>query len=292
MIIILLGCFILIPWLVSKSGGTDTIVQGFGGLSGSFKNFFSAESFDVFLAFGIPVTIGLLAGPFGDQSFWQRAFATKKECVKGAFIRGALIFAIVPIFMSIPGFIAAAKGIKTDDAQLINLQVFVQYMPPWAVIFFVFMLLSGLVSTLDSNLCSISGIAGHDILDKESTEENSKIVLKYSRAAMAIVALLAVLIGNIPGISILHLFLFYGTVRASVLLPTVISLLKNDTSEKGIFWGIMASFVFGIPVFAYGSFYKIVSLKVTGALVTVLLSGLITIIVSKIKGSQNEVSSL
>ena len=76
---ILVVVVVVVPWIVSAGGGWQTVLDGIGGISGKYSNPFNAE---VAYSFGIVVTIGLLAGPFGDQSFWQRTFATKKKEIK------------------------------------------------------------------------------------------------------------------------------------------------------------------------------------------------------------------
>ena len=62
-----------------RSVGGEGIAAGINGISGTYTSFWSKEGIDVFLSFGLPTAVGLLSGPFGDQSFWQRAFAVKKE---------------------------------------------------------------------------------------------------------------------------------------------------------------------------------------------------------------------
>ncbi|MCP4214135.1 MAG: hypothetical protein GY765_05740 [bacterium] len=283
--VILLTGVTLVPWLISRVGGWDTVIAGLGGKDGRFSSLVSAGGLEVFLSFGIPVSIGLLAGPFGDQSFYQRAFAIKKNSVKQAFLWSALIFGIVPLLMSVFGFAAAGKGIIAQDPQLVNLEMVIRFLPPWVIVPFVYMLLSGLVSTLDSNLCAVSSMAGHDMLEmtkiKKSAQEAG--VIRYSRRSMLLLAAAAVGIANIPGMKILYLFLFYGVLRASTLLPTMITLLKEKLSEQGVFYGILASIVVGLPVFAYGNFSGSTSLKVAGSLMTVLISGATTLVVTFIK---------
>lgn len=278
MAFILIVGFTLIPWAVLKGGGIDAIVKGLGGISGEFGNMFSAKGLEVAIVFGIPVSIGLLAGPFGDQSFWQRAFATRKNYVKSAFIYGAMIFAIVPLLLSLTGFLAAGNGWHVTDVAQTNLETIQRLLPAWTIIPFVYMLLSGLVSTQDSNLCSIASIVGHDLVNrkKSSSPPSEHTILRASRAGMLGLAIAAILIANIPGIQILHLFLFYGTLRASTLLPTVITLLTDKVSEKGIFYGILVSILVGLPVFTYGKLAAHTGWIVTGSLIAVSASGLIT----------------
>lgn len=281
MVWILLVGFTLVPWAIANAGGIEVVVEGLGGISGEFSSIFSGKSLDVAVTFGIPVTIGLLAGPFGDQSFWQRAFATKKEHVKSAFIWGALIFAVVPLLMSLTGFVAAGNGWTLADAATTNLETVIRLLPAWTLIPFVYMLLSGLVSTQDSNLCSVASIVGHDMVNRRKKSDTagdtgSAGVMKMSRLSMAILAAVTIAIANLPGIKILHLFLFYGTLRASTLLPTVMTLLSDNISEHGVYWGILAAILIGLPVFAYGNLTGSTQWVVTGSLFTVLSSGIVT----------------
>ena len=283
MIFILIVGFTLIPWAVLKGGGIDAIIEGFGGISGEFGSIFSAKGIEVAIVFGIPVSIGLLAGPFGDQSFWQRAFATREKYVKSAFITGALIFAVVPLLLSLTGFLAAGNGWQITDTAQTNLETIQRLLPAWTIIPFVYMLLSGLVSTQDSNLCSIAGIVGHDLVNRKqsSSPPSEQAIIRSSRAGMLGLAAVAIVIANIPGIRILHLFLFYGTLRASTLLPTVITLLTDKVSEKGVFYGILTSILIGLPIFTYGKLTSHTGWIVAGSLIAVSASGLITYLATK-----------
>ncbi|MFC1849327.1 hypothetical protein ACFL27_03875 [candidate division CSSED10-310 bacterium] len=278
---ILLVGSILIPWCIQKAGGLNTLYSGLGGLDGGFRSLFNTQGLEVLYAFGIPVTIGLIAGPFGDQSFYQRAFAIREHYVKKAFIWGAVIFGIVPLLMSCLGFIAAGKSITVSDPALVNLEMVKMLLPAWALIPFVFMLMSGLISTLDSNLCAMSSLAGHDLLNTMNGDsaDNTRI-MSYSRFSMIILAIFALGIAQIPGVKILHLFLFYGVLRASTLLPTIMTLLSDKILEKGVFYGIIVSITIGLPIFAYGNFCQLTSWRVVGAILTVSASGIITFIAS------------
>lgn len=281
MLIILVVGGVCLVWAFNEAGGWGVILKGMGGRTGTYGRLFSGDGLGVAFSFGIPVTIGLMAGPFGDQSFWQRAFAAKERYAAKSFVLGALIFAIVPIMMSGLGFIAAGLAWDVKDPALVNLDAVVRLLPAWMVIPFVIMLLSGLISTLDSNLCSISSIMGHDL---SGSDENDSRALKRSRLGMVMLALAGVGAANIPGMEILYLFLFYGTLRASTLLPTVISLLWGRAAESGMFWGILTSILLGLPVFAYGNFGGGANWAVTGSLLTVLASGAILTAVTLYKG--------
>ena len=120
MIIMLAVCAILIPWALSMPGNTQALARGITGVTGDFTSLFSESGMQVLLGFGIPTAIGLFAGPFGDQCFWQRAFSIQENNIRRAFTLGALLFAIVPLSMGLLGFVAAGKGFTPNDSGMID----------------------------------------------------------------------------------------------------------------------------------------------------------------------------
>ena len=267
MIIILVVVLVVVPLVYVKGGGHEVLVKGIGGIAGEFTNVFDPG---VAWSFGVVVTIGLLAGPFGDQSFWQRAFTTKQNEVKKSFLLSALVFGVVPIFTSIIGFMGAGLGIDAGNkAQLINIITVSELLPKAILIPFVWMLLSGLVSTLDSGLCAISSIASTDL------DMKAKNKLTRARSGMVLLAIGGIIIANIPDMKILYLFIFYGTLRASTLLPTIYTIINKKVSETGMFYGICTSLGFGVPVFAFAKFNGLTDLAVWSSIFVVTASGVI-----------------
>ncbi len=271
-IIMILGiCFLLVAGNF-KHNGLNVYLAGLGGISGNFKSIFSAGGKEVFLTFGLVTTIGLLSGPFGDQTFWQRAFSTDEKKLGKAFTLGAFIFALVPISISTLGFTAAGTGFTPKDTGLVNFEFIQTIFPEWVVWLFILMVISGLMSTVDSNLCAIPTLV-NDIAKRYS--------LKGSKITMAVFILITALIANIPGMTVTTLFLFYGTLRASTLFTTTLTLQGVKLREAGVFYGVIASLVFGAPVFILGSLLNNTIVKIAGSLLAALLSGTIALIDSK-----------
>lgn len=136
---------------VKNGGGIETLVTGLGGATGDASSLFSKRGWEIFLGFGLPTTIGLISGPFGDQCFWQRAFCVKKDRMGRAFFVGALLFGIVPLSMGMLGFIGVGMRYAASDTGVINFELISILFPVWAVIPFLFMIVSGLLSTVDSS---------------------------------------------------------------------------------------------------------------------------------------------
>lgn len=264
---------------VKNGGGMETLVTGLGGATGDAGHLFSKKGWEIFFGFGLPSTVGLLSGPFGDQSFWQRAFCIRKDRIGRAFLAGALLFGVVPLSMGILGFVGAGMGYDAADTGVINFELVNALFPAWAVVPFLFMVVSGLLSTIDSNLCAVSSLTT-DIV-KEKTLGKMKL-------SMVLLLAVGIAIANIPGLTVTHLFLMYGTLRASTMLPTVFTLKGIKLEPRGVAIGIMSAMAVGLPVFGYGNIKGIAAYKTAGSLLTVLLSGVLALMISRRRGAGNE----
>jgi Na+/proline symporter len=152
---------------------------------------------------------------------------------------------------------------------MVNFEFISSIFPTWVIVPFLFMILSGLLSTVDSNLCAAASMMTDTRVGGE---------IKQSRLAMLILLAIAIGIANIPRLTVTHLFLFYGTLRASTLLPTIFTLLSKKLTANGVFAGVLASLCVGLPIFAYGNIENIAAFKTAGSLITVLLSGVIALV--------------
>jgi Na+/proline symporter len=280
MFLIAIVGLVLAPWVAIESGGWATLSKGIHGINDNAYNLFDANGIEVFLTYGLALSIGLISGPFGDQTFWQRAWSTKPSQVKKAFIAGGLIFAIVPITMSILGFAAAGTGLEIENKQLTNLAAVQAFLPTWTVIPFLFFILGGLVSTLDSHLCAIASLFGHDLT--KSTDQ--KQIVRNARIGMVSITVFAIPLALIPGLQIWQFQMFFGTMRASTLIPTILMLVwAKYVHESGVFYGILFALCIGVPMLAYGNVVKDWHFIVAGSLLTIAISGGITYFVSIFK---------
>jgi len=264
---------IMIPMTLYYSGGVDSVLNGLNGINKNYTSLFDSNGWLIFITFGLPTTIGLLSGPFGDQAFWQRAFSMDSAFRKKAFLLASFLFIVVPLSMGLLGFAAAGVSYSAKSAQFVNLELVVNSLGTLGIVLFSTIVLSSVTSILDSKLCAVSSIAGHDIANRTNNSYNS---LNISKISMILLSILSLIIANIPNIQLIYLFLIYGALRASTLLPTIMTMFSdNPLPEKGVFYGILTSIFIGVPVFAYGLLNSIPIIIVAGSLGGVLISGAI-----------------
>ena len=249
--IILMGGALLVVLSLRMTSGFDTVQAGLGAVSGEYTSLTSSTGIEVLLGYGLPMAVGLIS-----------------------FFAGALLFALVPICMGTVGFLAAGSGFVASDTGMVNFEFVSSLLPTWVLVPFLFMIISGLLSTVDSNLCAAASLTTDWLGIGKDT-------VQTSRRTMLCLLIVAIAIANIPGLTVTYLFLFYGTLRASTLLPTVMTLLGKKLTGKGVFAGVLTALCVGLPIFAYGNLAGIPAVKAAGSLTTVLSSGLVAVIASR-----------
>ena len=282
MVVVWTGAIILVPWVISSAGGWDVVVAGLGGKTGQGADIFGTPfAWGVFTGFGAAAFLGHMGGPWGDNSFYQRAFAIKEKSIIPSFVLASFVFIVVPIMMGLLGFVAAGSGMKIDNVGVTNALVIAQYLPAGAAIFFMFMVFSGLVSILDSQFSSVANMTGHDIYNKFKVGNTTGGEIYWARYGMIALAVLALIIANIPGMTLVYLFLFFAVLRASVWLPSMITFLKPGLiTEKGMFWGILIPATIGEILFVSGKLgYS--DTAFLGVLIAIFGSPLLSVGISK-----------
>ena len=86
-----------------------------------------------------------------------KSFSVNEKKIGKSFM-GAIMFGVVPLSMGVLGFIAAGSGFVAQDKGIVNFELIQHLFPAWATIPFLFMLVSGLLSTVDSNLCAAASL--------------------------------------------------------------------------------------------------------------------------------------
>lgn len=278
--IIIIGGF-LIPWAVFQGGGLTTITAGLGGITGEFNSIFNSK---IAYTMGIPLTLSLIAGPLSDQMFHQRALAVKADHIKSVFVRGGLLFGIVPIVLSLLGFVGVVlqnQGVDLgSNPEMVGASVIGYLLPKWALYLFIMMAFAGLCSTLDSAFCGLSSIGSIDIYQGHINEKASdKETLKFSKRFMILIALLGLGLSLFEP-KLLWVFFIYGAVAATGFVPTFAAVLIQAVKPKALLVSIWGGFLFSVPLSAYANIVENTDLIVISSLVGPL-SGLIFLLLGQ-----------
>lgn len=191
------------------------------------------------------------------------------------------MFAIIPLSMGAMGFIAGGMQMEASNVGMVNVELIQNYLSPVMFSIFSFIIISGLMSTVDSNLCSIISLV-NDI--------KPNYTLNQAKITMGALLIVGIIGANIPGLTVSKLFMIYGITRSSTLATTILTLKKIKLRPEGVAAGIMAAIIVGLPTFIYGTINENNKIMVIGSLLSVTLPGVISIILTKI-GEKNEYSN-
>ena len=273
---------LVVPSLFYVTDGWATLVNGINGASGKYTTLWgTTEAWTLFISYGLITLFSQWANPWADNAFHQRAFAIEKTKVFKTFALATVIFAGIPLLIGTIGFFAAGAGIKAEGAamQMINVIAIGQLLPGWMLIVFAFAAFAAMVSIADSQLTSLSSLMGHDVHQRLGGSSDS---VQFSRWAMLIVAAIVVVLVNIPGFTLLYLIMIIAMVRIATLFPSLLALnFKLSVNSTGLFWGMLSGIVIGIPLYAYGSYFKIADLAMTGFFVTLVIVPLLVLAISR-----------
>lgn len=281
MLLVLIVAFVLVPLCISELGGISELKKGLGGATGEFSNIFDLS---VAYSFGIATTIGLIAGPVADQMFSQRAFAAKEGSITKIFVFAGLIFGLVPIVLSLLGFIGAA-GVQTglfeiNDPQMVGPEVVNFLLPKWALGLFALMAFAGLTSTLDSAFTAIGSLTTIDLLSKTKDDNRTSVEkVNTARKGMVIFAIIGITIALLQP-QLLWVFLIYGALAASLFLPAFLMLFWEKITANGIFYGILSGFILGTPLSIFANISSNSHLIVLSAILGLMVAGIVAVIVS------------
>tara|TARA_Y100000817_G_C16494660_1_gene383982 strand:- start:64 stop:582 length:519 start_codon:yes stop_codon:yes gene_type:complete len=150
------------------------------------------------------------------------------------------------------------------------------FLPPVAALVFAFMIFAGLVAILDSQFASVANMTGHDVYNKFKMGSP----ISTARYGMVALAILGLIVANIPGMQLVYLFLFFAVLRAGVWLPSMMAVMRpNWVTEQGMFWGILIPVTIGEILFVAGKL-GYTDTAFMGTLIAIFGSPVLTLILS------------
>ena len=278
LVVIFVIIAVILPNAVHAAGGLSAVAAGFRGTEHVRGMFDPSVAF----SFGIVTSIGLLAGSISDQSNWQRAFAIRQESLAKAFVVGSFLFGIVPIALSMLGFLAANPKSQIAlpagvDQSMIGVWTIAHYLPTWSVYLFTIGFLAILSSSFDAGLCAASSLWVADVI-RPKDDKSAVRAARLSMIGINVAGLLmALAVLYIPNFGLEKLWWVFNTIAACVMVPTVLTLYSRSVSERGVFWGVLVAFVLGIPIFVYANVLDKPVWVVGASLFIVLVSTLFSV---------------
>ncbi len=274
LLVVLIG-LILVPWSLGVTASEETLTAGFWMGADN-----SVSWMAIAFAPGLSLLFGLIGGPIGDQMFFQRTMAVEAKNIKKTLYRAGVYFAIVPITLSVFGFLGVSLGdaIHVNDSELVGAIIVSSYLPKTASLLFFFMMLCGLASTLDSAYCAGGTVFGRDIYSMKHSSD-VKIELRNSRLFMVGMGLAGVFLAVFSR-DIWYVFMTDAAIASSGIVPIILSVYWKKQTSQATFWSVLISIVFGCSTSIAGHFYDLQTLAALGAPIAVVVGLVVSISIS------------
>ena len=243
------------------------------------------------LIFGVINIVGNFGTVFVDQSYWQRAIASRPRASAGGFILGGIAWFAIPFALATTlGLTAVALDIPLTGEQirlgLVAPTAAVGVMGDVGAILILSMVLTAVIAAGSSQLISVSSLMTYDVyrtyLKPSATGRELMRISRFTILGFGIgMGVLALLMFQ-SGLSLQYLYLAIGIMIGSAVAPISLSILWKKTNRYSATLGAIIGLISGIVVWLGSSALMIgeISIYSTSHMVPLLFGNLASLVIS------------
>jgi SSS family transporter len=243
------------------------------------------------LIFGVINIVGNFGTVFVDQSYWQRAIASRPRASAGGFILGGIAWFAIPFALATTlGLTAVALDIPLTGEQirlgLVAPTAAVAVMGDVGAILILSMVLTAVIAAGSSQLISVSSLMTYDVyrtyLKPSATGRELMRISRFTILGFGIgMGVLALLMFQ-SGLSLQYLYLAMGIMIGSAVAPISLSILWKKTNRYSATLGAIIGLISGIVVWLGSSALMIgeISIYSTSHMVPLLFGNLASLVIS------------
>jgi urea-proton symporter len=197
---------------------------------------------------------------FMDNTFWQRAYAVRRDRLTTAFLVSGIGWAFVPIAVSTLAFVALAEGIEPEQVNQVAPQVAQQFGGAFANYMFLVVVWSAILSTAAASLNAFSSVILNDLVPRFRPDLSEQQLKRYGAVITVIVGIIALLLTLPQFTTMLQMLIFIGVINAAFIYPIALGLFwRRMTSTAALLAGVISPIVGYIVYFTVGSIQGIVA---------------------------------
>lgn len=278
-----------------------------GGISGMFEKLTQASilkpvegnAFGTYLTlasigaliFGIINIVGNFGTIFVDQSYWQRAIASRPKAASGGFILGGLAWFAIPFTLATTlGLAAIATGVTLTENEiglgLVAPTITSNLMGDFGAILLLTIIFTAVTAAGSSQLVSVSSLVTYDVfrtyLKPSSSGRELIRISRFTILGFGIgMGLLASLLFH-SGFSLQYVYLMMGILIGSAVAPISFAILWKKTNKHAATSAAIIGLVCGVSSWIWSAhlMYGEITLFSTGSLLPLLVGNIMSISVS------------
>ncbi|WP_368653118.1 hypothetical protein AB4Y30_15695 [Ornithinibacillus sp. 4-3] len=263
-VMLILIVIVVVPPLVYFTTGVAPVYNGMKELDlGSLDLLAPAGLLFLFAA---PV-LGI-GEVFMDNTFWQRAYAIRRDRVFSIFTLSGIGWCFVPLAVATLAFVALGTGQAPKEVNQVApfiAQVYGGEFASWAFLIGVW---AALASTIAALLNAIVSLVLNDVYLKMKPKATGKQQLAFAKIATITIGIVGLLVSLPKFTSMLQMLIFLGVMNAALIFPIVFGLFWKKLNINAAFYAAIFAIIGG-----YITYYTVGSLQ--GVVVSGWLSFLI-----------------
>ena len=240
------------------------------------------------LIFGIINIVGNFGTVFVDQSYWQRAIASRPKAATGGFILGGLAWFAIPFTLATTlGLAAIATGVTLTENEiglgLVAPTAASNLMGDFGAILLLTIIFTAVTAAGSSQLVSVSSLVTYDVfrtyLKPSSSGRELIRISRFSILGFGIgMGLLASLLFH-SGFSLQYVYLMMGILIGSAVAPISFAILWKKTNKYAATSAAIIGLGCGVSSWLWSadSMYGEITLSSTGHLLPLLIGNVVSI---------------
>jgi len=243
------------------------------------------------LIFGIINIVGNFGTVFVDQSYWQRAIASRPKAATGGFILGGLAWFAIPFTLATTlGLAAIATGVTLTENEiglgLVAPTAAANLMGDFGAILILTIIFTAVTAAGSSQLVSVSSLVTYDVFRTYLKPSSSgRQLMRVSRFTILGFGMGMGLLASIlfhSGFSLQYVYLMMGILIGSAVAPISFALLWKKTNKYAATSAAIVGLVCGVSSWFWSThlMYGAITLSSTGHLLPLLIGNVVSIVVS------------
>lgn len=241
---------IVVLYVLQKVGGPDLVFRQVEAAGPETLNAFDGAAA---AAFGISLSLGLLASTMADQTFWQKAWALKPATMGRTFVWAGLWFYPIPIAMGLLGLVALGSGLDVSalgDAGPGGVGPYVVShlgLPIVLVALYVLIILNACYSTIDGAFSALSSVVAVDILKRAKPDIAPKSLFRWTKASIIIAGVIGGVVVS-SGIDYVELVNTVYFIKAALIIPLGLAIFWKRMTSTAFVTSLLLAVAVGYPV--------------------------------------------
>ncbi|MCM3585025.1 hypothetical protein M3182_04600 [Mesobacillus maritimus] len=244
-VMLILIVVIVVPPLVYLTAGVTPVYEGMSSVA--------PESLDLLVPAGL---LFLFAAPivgigevFMDNTFWQRAYAIRKDKVVKIFSLAGVGWFFVPIAVATLAFVAIGFQHAPDQVNQVAPFIAKVYGGQFANWAFLVGVWAALASTIAALINALVSLVLNDVYLKIKPNTSEKHQLKFVRVATVVIGIVAMLFSLPQLTSMLQMLMFLGVVNAAFIFPIMYGLFWKRLNTNMSFAAAILAIIVGYSVY-------------------------------------------